>query len=62
MTLTEALIVIDKDGSIPNIGQFSPDAKRMLDRMVKKGFLGKTRGYWSVPGLGPLKTIYTKEV
>ncbi|MDD5722647.1 MAG: hypothetical protein PHY29_02780 [Syntrophales bacterium] len=57
MTLTDALVAIDKQGYVQDIGQLSMDAKRMLQLMVKKGFLLKSREYWT-GGTAVMKTTY----
>ena len=58
MTLTDALVEMEDGGCVHDIGQLTPDAKRMLERLTKKGFIIKTREHWNTYGIGPLKTTY----
>lgn len=48
--------------TLPNIGQFSKEDLKELNRMARKGEISKFRGSWVYlrghSGLGPEKTIY----
>ncbi len=43
---------------ICNIGQLSKDQQRFLERMVKQDKVNKTKWWWSIPGMGSMKTWY----
>jgi hypothetical protein len=43
---------------VTNIGQIDSRTARALDRQVRAGNLAKGRGFWTIPMMGPLKTIW----
>ena len=62
LTVEQLDEMIAERGAVANIGQITDTVKRHLERRVKRGELGKYRGFWntrsSIYGIGPLKTIY----
>ena len=60
MTIETALRELAEGRPVINIGQLDKPTQRMLDRMAKRGEIGKCRGYWPyvLYGYGPKKTCY----
>jgi hypothetical protein len=60
MTLEAALQQLAEGRPVINIGQIDKPTQRTLDRMARRGEIGKVRGYWPHvwSGCGPKKTCY----